>query len=63
MTTLSARKAALIAALMTGSLIATAQIQLAQQPQQPGAGAPAAAKTRVDTARTKQRDTALLRMR
>src|ERR1051326_1006053 len=47
MTSLSARKAAWIVALMTGSLIATTQIQLAQQPgQQPAAGAAAAAAPR-----------------
>src|SRR5262245_956374 len=47
MTSLSARKVALITALMTGSLIVSTQVQLAQQPsQQPGAGAPAAAGQR-----------------
>jgi len=47
MTSLSTRKAALIIALMAGSLIASTQIQLAQQPgQQPGAGAAPAAGQR-----------------
>jgi predicted esterase len=47
MTSLSARKAALITALMAGSLIVSTQIQLGQQPgQQPAAGAPAAAGPR-----------------
>jgi poly(3-hydroxybutyrate) depolymerase len=44
MTSLSARRAAWITALMTVSLIVSTEIQFAQQPgQQPGAGAPAAA--------------------
>jgi len=47
MTSLSTRKAALIAALMAGSLLASIQIQHAQQPgQQPATGAPAAAAPR-----------------
>jgi poly(3-hydroxybutyrate) depolymerase len=47
MTSLSARKAAVITALAAGLLIASTQLQLAQQPaQQPGAGAPAAAGQR-----------------
>jgi predicted peptidase len=44
---LSARKAAVITTLAAGLLIATTQVQIAQQPaQQPGAGAPAAAGQR-----------------
>jgi predicted peptidase len=47
MTSLSARKAAVITALAAGFLIASTQLQLAQQPgQQPGAGAAAAAGQR-----------------
>jgi poly(3-hydroxybutyrate) depolymerase len=47
MTSLSTRKAALITALMAGSLLASTQIQAAQQPgQQPAAAAPAAAAPR-----------------
>jgi hypothetical protein len=47
MTSLSARKAAVITSLAAGLLIASTQLQLAQQPsQQPGAGAPAAAGQR-----------------
>jgi poly(3-hydroxybutyrate) depolymerase len=47
MTSLSVRKAAFIAALMAGSLIASTQVQLAQQPSpQQGTGAPAAAGQR-----------------
>ena len=43
MTSLSARKAAMITALAAGFLIASTQVQIAQQPtQQPGPGAPAA---------------------
>ena len=43
MTSLSARKAAVITALAAGFLIASTQVQLAQQPgQQPGPGAAAA---------------------
>jgi predicted peptidase len=43
MTSLSARRATLITALMAGSLIASTQVQLAQQPsQQPAPGAAAA---------------------
>jgi predicted peptidase len=44
MTSLSARKAAVITAVAAGFLIVSTQLQLAQQPvQQPGPGAPAAA--------------------
>jgi predicted peptidase len=44
---LSARKAAVITTLAAGLLIASTQVQIAQQPaQQPGAGAPAAAGQR-----------------
>ena len=47
MTSLSARKAAVILALAAGFLIVSTQIQFAQQPaQQPGTGAPAAAGQR-----------------
>jgi len=43
MTSLSVRKAAVITALAAGFLIASTQVQIAQQPtQQPGPGAPAA---------------------
>src|SRR5690348_10069747 len=43
MTSLSARKAAMITALAAGFLIASTQVQIAQQPtQQPGPSAPAA---------------------
>ncbi len=47
MISLSARKAAVITTLAAGLLIASTQVQIAQQPaQQPGAGAPAAAGQR-----------------
>src|SRR4030095_5705372 len=47
MTSLYARKAAVITALAAGFLIASAQVQIAQQPtQQSGPGTPAAAGQR-----------------